>query len=118
MVLITCNIHYTLSIFTPINNGMMIICEDLLFSHGAKTEEYNAGDSIFEEGTAAKYYFQIRFGTVKLNTLLEDGKNLYMDFRLTDIVLGKAICLPGIIMPSMPLLSPLVKSLKSPKINF
>jgi CRP-like cAMP-binding protein len=52
----------------------MIICEDLLFSHGAILEKYNATDSIFKEGTAAKYYFQIRSGTVKLNTFLEDGK--------------------------------------------
>ena len=63
-----------LSIFTQINNGKMIICEDLLFSHGAILEKYNATDSIFKEGTAAKYYFQIRSGTVKLNTFLEDGK--------------------------------------------
>ncbi|WP_167025130.1 Crp/Fnr family transcriptional regulator [Chryseobacterium sp. Tr-659] len=52
----------------------MIICEDLLFSHSAKLEKYNAGDYIFQEGTAAKYYFQIKYGTVKLNTFLEDGK--------------------------------------------
>ncbi|MEF9477948.1 Crp/Fnr family transcriptional regulator [Chryseobacterium sp. RRHN12] len=52
----------------------MIICEDLLFSHGAGLERYEAGETIFQEGTAAKYYFQIRYGTVKLNTLLEDGK--------------------------------------------
>lgn len=52
----------------------MIICEDLLFSHGASLERYEAGEAIFQEGTAAKYYFQIRYGTVKLNTLLEDGK--------------------------------------------
>ncbi len=52
----------------------MIICEDLLFSRGALLEKYDAADSIFKEGTAAKYYFQIRYGTVKLNTFLEDGK--------------------------------------------
>ncbi|WP_426478909.1 Crp/Fnr family transcriptional regulator [Chryseobacterium sp. CBSDS_008] len=52
----------------------MIICEDLLFSRGASQENYEAGDSVFQEGTAAKYYFQIRSGTVKLNNFLEDGK--------------------------------------------
>ncbi|WP_343658661.1 Crp/Fnr family transcriptional regulator [Chryseobacterium sp.] len=52
----------------------MIICEELLFSRGASLESYEAGETIFQEGTAAKYYFQIRYGTVKLNTLLEDGK--------------------------------------------
>lgn len=52
----------------------MIICEDLLFSWGANLEKYEAGDAIFQEGTAAKYYFQIKYGTAKLNTFLEDGK--------------------------------------------
>lgn len=52
----------------------MIICEDLLFSRGAILEKYDAADIIFKEGTIAKYYFQIRHGTVKLNTFLEDGK--------------------------------------------
>lgn len=52
----------------------MIISEELLFSHGATLENYEAGDVIFQEGAAAKYYFQIRRGTVKLNTFLEDGK--------------------------------------------
>lgn len=52
----------------------MIICEDLLFSHGGTLENYEAGSSVFQEDTVAKYYFQIRNGTVKLNTFLEDGK--------------------------------------------
>lgn len=52
----------------------MVINKDLLFSHGATLENYEAGDAVFQEGTAAKYYFQIRNGTVKLNTFLEDGK--------------------------------------------
>lgn len=72
--MISCKIAYTLSIFTQINNDKMIICEELLFSRGASLESYEAGETIFQEGTAAKYYFQIRYGTVKLNTLLEDGK--------------------------------------------
>ncbi len=52
----------------------MTISEDLLFSHEATLENYEAGDAVFLEGTVAKYYFQIRYGTVKLNTFLEDGK--------------------------------------------
>lgn len=52
----------------------MVIGEDLLFSHGATLENYEAGDAVFQEGAAAKYYFQIKYGTVKLNTFLEDGK--------------------------------------------
>ncbi|SEH33582.1 Crp/Fnr family transcriptional regulator [Chryseobacterium culicis] len=52
----------------------MIIGEELLFSLGASLEKYEAGETIFQEGSAVKYYFQIRYGTVKLNNLLEDGK--------------------------------------------
>lgn len=72
--LISCSIAGTLSIFVHMNNNKMIISEDLLFSHGATVENYEAGDAIFQEGAAAKYYFQIRYGTVKVNTFLEDGK--------------------------------------------
>ncbi|CAH0270069.1 Crp/Fnr family transcriptional regulator [Chryseobacterium sp. Bi04] len=52
----------------------MVICENLLLSYGARMEKYNVDDYIFEEGTGAKYYLQIKTGTVKLNTFLEDGK--------------------------------------------
>ncbi|MBE4948474.1 Crp/Fnr family transcriptional regulator [Chryseobacterium culicis] len=52
----------------------MIIGEELLFSLGASLEKYEAGETIFQEGSAVKYYFQISYGTVKLNNLLEDGK--------------------------------------------
>ncbi|MBV8324903.1 Crp/Fnr family transcriptional regulator [Chryseobacterium sp.] len=52
----------------------MIICEDLLFSRGAKLEKYSASESVFREGSSAKYYLQIKSGTIKLNTFLEDGK--------------------------------------------
>ncbi|MCS3531878.1 Crp/Fnr family transcriptional regulator [Chryseobacterium sp. JUb7] len=52
----------------------MIICEDLLFSHGAKIQNYTSGEFIFEEGTEPKYYLQIKSGTVKLTSLLEDGR--------------------------------------------
>lgn len=52
----------------------MIICENLLFSHGAKIENYTSGEFIFEEGTEPKYYMQIKSGTVKLASVLEDGR--------------------------------------------
>lgn len=52
----------------------MVICENLLFSNGAKLQCYHTGEFIFREGTAAKYYFQIQSGTVKINNFLENGK--------------------------------------------
>ena len=52
----------------------MIICENLLFSYGAELQNYNPGEYIFEEGTTPKYYLQIKSGTIKLSSFLEDGK--------------------------------------------
>lgn len=52
----------------------MIISENLLYSFGAELQQYNAGDFIFEEGSTPKYYLQIKSGTVKLSSFLEDGK--------------------------------------------
>ncbi|WP_034752494.1 Crp/Fnr family transcriptional regulator [Chryseobacterium daeguense] len=52
----------------------MIISENLLFSHGAELQNYNSGEYIIEEGSTPKYYFQIKTGTVKLSSFLEDGK--------------------------------------------
>ncbi|MFC3158917.1 transcriptional regulator, Crp/Fnr family [Chryseobacterium arachidis] len=52
----------------------MIICENLLFSHGAELQNYTSGEYVFEEDSTPKYYFQIKTGTVKLSSFLEDGK--------------------------------------------
>ncbi|WP_394666647.1 Crp/Fnr family transcriptional regulator [uncultured Chryseobacterium sp.] len=52
----------------------MIICENLLFSHGAELQHYNSGDYIFKEESTPKYYLQIKTGMVKLSSFLEDGK--------------------------------------------
>ncbi|WP_114822433.1 Crp/Fnr family transcriptional regulator [Chryseobacterium sp. KLBC 52] len=68
----------------------MIISEDLLFSHEATLENYEAGDVVFLEGTAAKYYFQIRHGTVKLNTFLEDGKEFVHGFPFDGHCIGES----------------------------
>ncbi|MDQ1856062.1 Crp/Fnr family transcriptional regulator [Chryseobacterium sp. WLY505] len=68
----------------------MIISEDLLFSHEATLENYEAGDAVFQEGTAAKYYFQIRQGTVKLNTFLEDGKEFVHGFPFDGHCIGES----------------------------
>ncbi|WFB68879.1 Crp/Fnr family transcriptional regulator [Chryseobacterium sp. WX] len=68
----------------------MVISEDLLFSHEATLENYEAGDAVFQEGTAAKYYFQIRQGTVKLNTFLEDGKEFVHGFPFYGHCIGES----------------------------
>jgi CRP-like cAMP-binding protein len=52
----------------------MIICENLLFSHGAELQNYTPGEYVFEEDSTPKYYLQIKSGTVKLSSFLEDGK--------------------------------------------
>jgi CRP-like cAMP-binding protein len=52
----------------------MIICENLLFSHGAELQSYHSGEHIFKEESTPKYYLQIKSGTVKLCSFLEDGK--------------------------------------------
>ncbi len=88
--LISCSIAYTLTIFTQINNNKMVISEDLLFFHKATLENYEAGDAVFQEGTAAKYYFQIRQGTVKLNTFLEDGKEFVHGFPFDGHCIGES----------------------------
>ncbi len=68
----------------------MVISEDLLFSHEATLENYEAGDAVFQEGTSAKYYFQIRQGTVKLNTFLEDGKEFVHGFPFDGHCIGES----------------------------
>ena len=52
----------------------MIICENLLFSYGAELHNYKSGENIFKEESTPKYYFQIKSGTVKLSSFLEDSK--------------------------------------------
>ncbi|ALR30986.1 MULTISPECIES: Crp/Fnr family transcriptional regulator [Chryseobacterium] len=52
----------------------MIISENLLFSYGAELQNFNSGEFIFEEGSTPKYYLQIKTGTVKLSSFIEDGK--------------------------------------------
>ncbi|WP_312393712.1 Crp/Fnr family transcriptional regulator [Chryseobacterium sp.] len=52
----------------------MIICEELLLSHGAELQNYNSGEFIFEEGATPRYYYQIKSGTVVINSILDDGK--------------------------------------------
>ncbi|WP_419868361.1 Crp/Fnr family transcriptional regulator [Chryseobacterium sp. CT-SW4] len=68
----------------------MVICEDILLSLGAKLDVYNPDDFIFHEGTQAKYYFQIKLGTVKVNNFLEDGKEFIHGFPFEGHCFGES----------------------------
>nr|WP_315033117.1 Crp/Fnr family transcriptional regulator [uncultured Chryseobacterium sp.] len=68
----------------------MVIGEDVLFSHGAELVEYHQTDYVFQEGTSAKFYLQIKSGTVKLNTFLEDGKEFVYGFPFDGHCIGES----------------------------
>jgi CRP-like cAMP-binding protein len=48
--------------------------EQLLLEYGAKRKDYPQGSTIFSEGDAARYYWQIQAGEVKMNNFNEEGK--------------------------------------------
>lgn len=52
----------------------MVIQENLLYSMGANTKMYSAGESIFSEGDWPAFYYQIIKGGAKLNNYNEEGK--------------------------------------------
>ncbi|WP_051882160.1 Crp/Fnr family transcriptional regulator [Chryseobacterium soli] len=68
----------------------MIISEDILFSYGAKAEKYQPDEFIFHEGTSSKFYFQIIYGTVKLNNFLENGKEFVYGFPFDGHCIGES----------------------------
>lgn len=68
----------------------MVICEDLLFSHGAITYSYNSDEYIFQEGTLSKFYFQIQEGTVKINNFHENGKEFIHGFPFKGHCFGES----------------------------
>lgn len=51
-----------------------MIKEDILFSHGADSKNFKAGEVIFAEGDTPAYYFQIQHGKVKINNINDQGK--------------------------------------------
>ncbi|MFC3160764.1 cAMP-binding domain of CRP or a regulatory subunit of cAMP-dependent protein kinases [Chryseobacterium arachidis] len=54
----------------------MVIKEDLLLQYGGETLQYRPNDFIFKEGSHAKYYLQIKSGTVKMSVANMSGKEL------------------------------------------
>ncbi len=51
-----------------------MISEELLIKYGAKEQSYEKGEYIFDEGQAARYYFQLKDGSVKMNNFNDEGK--------------------------------------------
>lgn len=47
---------------------------DLLLNAGAQLKTYKKGTAIFSEGDAARYYFQVESGEIKMNNYNADGK--------------------------------------------
>lgn len=52
----------------------MLISEDLLLKYGAEFCDFKSGATIFCEGSAPNFYFQVVSGTVGLQNLFDDGK--------------------------------------------
>lgn len=55
-------------------NHKNVIEEDLLKKYGAVEKRFDKGESIFQEGEAAVFYYQIRSGSVKMNNYTTDGQ--------------------------------------------
>ncbi|WP_426473774.1 Crp/Fnr family transcriptional regulator [Chryseobacterium balustinum] len=66
----------------------MLVDTHLLKSYGGITETFSSSDIIFEEGETPKYYFQIISGSVKLNHLDEDAKELIQSI----LHKGQSVC--------------------------
>jgi CRP-like cAMP-binding protein len=66
----------------------MLVNTELLSSYGGITETYYPKDIIFEEGQTPKYYHQIISGTVKLNHMDEDAKELIQSI----LTIGDSVC--------------------------
>jgi CRP-like cAMP-binding protein len=66
----------------------MLVNIDLLSQYGGFIENLDPSDIIFEEGDVPKFYFQIITGSVKLNHMGEDDKELIQSI-LND---GQSVC--------------------------
>lgn len=68
----------------------MIISDQLLIFFGAEVHSYQPNQFIFNEGNAAKYYYQIKKGTVKLNNYFENGKEFIHGFPFDGHCIGES----------------------------
>ena len=57
-----------------------MILVEILEAHNATVKSYAKDATIFTEGSAAQFYFQIKSGKVKAYNLTEDGKEFTQGF--------------------------------------
>ncbi|WP_267282524.1 Crp/Fnr family transcriptional regulator [Chryseobacterium luquanense] len=68
----------------------MLISNQILISFGAEVQSYLPNQFIFNEGNTAKYYYQIKNGTVKLNNYFENGKEFIHGFPFDGHCIGES----------------------------
>ncbi|WP_109439151.1 MULTISPECIES: Crp/Fnr family transcriptional regulator [Aquimarina] len=51
-----------------------MIDNEKLLNSGAVLKKYKRGEQLFEEGTIARYYYQVHAGEIKMNNYNEEGK--------------------------------------------
>ncbi|MGK6344211.1 Crp/Fnr family transcriptional regulator [Chryseobacterium sp. DT-3] len=69
----------------------MIISEDLLLAYGGEYETYLPNETIFSEGSFAKFYYQIVNGVVELNNYHEDGKEFTQNILSDGQSIGESL---------------------------
>lgn len=52
----------------------MLVDEDLLFHYGGQLVKFAKNEMIFRESETPKFYFQIKYGNVKINNYHQEGK--------------------------------------------
>jgi CRP-like cAMP-binding protein len=67
----------------------MIIDEDLLFRAGGELIDFKKNDFIFRELETPKFYFQIKYGNVKINNYQSEGKEFIHSFPSAGHCLGE-----------------------------
>ncbi len=62
------------------SNHKSMIPENILSEYNASLKTYKTGQLIFDEGTSANFFYQIKKGKVKVYNLSEDGKEVLHGF--------------------------------------
>lgn len=68
----------------------MILPEKLLLEYDAEIKEYSLNEFIFKEGNTAKYYYQIKTGTVKISNSFENAKEIVHGFPYEGLCFGES----------------------------
>jgi CRP-like cAMP-binding protein len=95
----------------------MIINDDLLFTYGATVDDYKINQTIFYEGTMAKFYFQIVSGTVSLNNYHEDGKEFIQNIISDGQSFGESLLFTELPYPMSAIVRTNCTIIKLPKKN-